>query len=94
MSSVDVNVKSVATASYVFGNELKLRGEAKLVVQLFDEPQNTTPFFGMGYTSLYQNKDLSFMVELIGIEWNWLEFMILYSLGMFRDVCWVGSITF
>lgn len=26
MSSVDVNVKSVATASYVFGNELKLRG--------------------------------------------------------------------
>ena len=37
MSSVDVNVKSVATASYVFGNELKLRGEAKRrVVQLFE----------------------------------------------------------
>ena len=27
MSSIDVNVKSVATASYVFGNELKLRGD-------------------------------------------------------------------
>ena len=46
MSSVDVNVKSVATASYVFGNELKLRGEAKLVVQLFDD--KTQLFFWDG----------------------------------------------
>ena len=26
MSSIDVNVKSVATAAYVFGNDLKERG--------------------------------------------------------------------